>query len=101
MMPLISNRIYHDDICYPDILNFCMLGDNFACFCCCLLTFFKIDYFKKKFKTTIRVSNGLDPDHDRHFVSPDLGPNCLQTLSADDYSHCQTASKQRVKFFSV
>ena len=22
--------------------------------------------------------NCLDPDQDRHFVSPDLGPNCLQ-----------------------
>ena len=27
---------------------------------------------------TIRVSNGLDPDQDQHFVGPDLGPNCLQ-----------------------
>ena len=25
------------------------------------------------------MSNGLDPDLDRHFVGPDLGPNCLQT----------------------
>ena len=24
--------------------------------------------------------NGLDSDQDRHFVSPDLGPNCLQRL---------------------
>ena len=33
---------------------------------------------------TIRVSNGLDPDQDQHSVGPDLGPNCLQRLSADD-----------------
>ena len=33
---------------------------------------------------TIRVSNSLDPDQARHFVEPDLGPNCLQRLSADD-----------------
>ena len=32
----------------------------------------------------IRVSNSLDPDQDRHYVGPDLGPNCLQRLSADD-----------------
>ena len=32
---------------------------------------------------TIRVSNSLDPDQARHFVGPDLGPNCLQRLSAD------------------
>ena len=31
---------------------------------------------------TIRVSNSLDPDQARHFVGPDLGPNCLQRLSA-------------------
>ena len=26
----------------------------------------------------------LDPDQDRHSVGPDLGPNYLQRLSADD-----------------
>ena len=26
----------------------------------------------------------MDPDQDRHSVGPDLGPNCLQMLSADD-----------------
>ena len=39
------------------------------------------------FFITIRVSNSLDPDQARHFVGPDLGPNCLQRLSADDKSH--------------
>ena len=34
------------------------------------------------FFNTIRVSNSLDPDQARHFVGPDLGPNCLQWLSA-------------------
>ena len=29
----------------------------------------------------------MDPDQDRHFVGPDLGPNCLHRLSADDKSH--------------
>ena len=27
------------------------------------------------FRNTIRVSNGLDPDQDRHYVGPDLDPN--------------------------
>ena len=36
---------------------------------------------------TIRVSNGLDPDQDRNCVGPDLDPNCLQRLLADDKSH--------------
>ena len=34
----------------------------------------------------IRVSNSLDPDQDQHFVDPDLCPNCLQRLSADNKS---------------
>ena len=32
----------------------------------------------------IRMSNGLDPDQDLSSFGPDLGPNCLQRLSADD-----------------
>ena len=30
------------------------------------------------------MSNGLDLDQDRHFLSPDLGPNYLLRLTADD-----------------
>ena len=32
------------------------------------------------------MSNSLDPDQDRRSVDPDLGPNCLQRLSADNKS---------------
>ena len=35
----------------------------------------------------ISVSNNLDPDQAQHFVGPDLVPNCLQKLSADNKSH--------------
>ena len=35
------------------------------------------------------MPNSLDPAQDRQSVGPDLGPNCLQNLSADD-------SKERV-----
>ena len=36
-------------------------------------------FFKNKSpKTTIRVSNSLDPDQDRHSVGLHLGSNCLQ-----------------------
>ena len=35
-------------------------------------------------RNTIRVSNSLDPDQAQQNVGPDLGPNCLQRLSADD-----------------
>ena len=40
--------------------------------------FSKLTFSKYSFWNAIRVSNGLDPDQDRHFVGPDLGLNCLQ-----------------------
>ena len=48
-------------------LTLCMLG-NFSYFCYRMMSFLKINIFKKYFKNTIRVSNGLDPDQDLHFV---------------------------------
>ena len=36
------------------------------------------------------MSNSLDPDQANNFVGPDLDPNCLQRLSAED------TSRQRV-----
>ena len=51
----------------------------------CLL-FPKLTFSKNSFKNNIRVSNNLDPDQDRHFVGPDLGPNCLPRLSAKNKS---------------
>ena len=35
---------------------------------------------------TIGISNRLDPDQAGHFIGPDLDPNFLQRLSADDNS---------------
>ena len=46
---------------------------NFPCISCCLLTS-KLTFSKHSFRNTIRVSNVLDHDQDRHFVGPDLGP---------------------------
>ena len=43
------------------------------------------DYFwNQHFRNTIWVSNSLNPEQTQHFVRPDLGPYCLQRLSADD-----------------
>ena len=68
----------------------CLLG-NFAC-CFSAADLFQNQLFQKNsFRNTIRVSNILDPDQARRFVRPDLDPNCLQKLSADD------PSRQRVK----
>ena len=45
----------------------------------------KINYFfKTSFRKTIGVSNSLDLELVPHHVGPDLGPNSLRKLSADD-----------------
>ena len=49
-----------------------------------LLTFFKINFFKKIFQEHYQSVKHLDLDQDQHSVGPDLGPNCSQRLSADD-----------------
>ena len=56
--------------------------------------FSKLTFSKSCFRNTIRVSNSLDPDQAWHYVRPDMGPNCLQKLSADN------TSRQRVKCYS-
>ena len=58
----------------------------FACSYCRLLVFFKINFFLNSFRSTIRVSNSLDSTQAWHFLVPDLGPICLQRLSANDTS---------------
>ena len=47
------------------------------------ISFSKSMFTKHSFGNMIRVSNSLDPDQAQLFVSLDLGPNCLQNLSAD------------------
>ena len=49
-------------------------------FCRLLAEFFKISFFSR----IPLVSNSLDPDQIKHFAGPDQGPNCLQSLSADN-----------------
>ena len=56
-------------------------------FVVCGFFFFQINFLKKKSsRNTIRVSDNLDSDQVLHFVGPDLDPNCLQRLSADNKS---------------
>ena len=43
--------------------------------------FLLLTFSKNSFRNTIRVSNSLDPDRDRHSVVPDLGPNYLHIIS--------------------
>ena len=70
-------------------LTLCLLG-IFSHFLSSADFFQKFFFLKNSFRNTIKVSNSLDPDQAGHFVRPDLGPNCLQSLSADD------TSRQRV-----
>ena len=63
-------------------LTLCILG-NFMLFCR-LLFFFKFNFSKSSLQNTIRVSNTLDPVQARQNVGPELDPNCLQRLSADE-----------------
>ena len=49
---------------------------------------------REKQKIRCRVSTGLDSDQDQSSVSPDLGPHCLQRLSADDNFKLPLARKK-------
>ena len=54
------------------------------------LRFFSNSTFTKNSSGTLSLLNSMDPDQARHFVEPNLDPNYLQRLSADD------SSRQRV-----
>ena len=60
---------------------------------CRLLIFFKINYFQIIPSVIPSMSNSLDPDQAGHFVRPDLAPNCLQRLPADDTSRQNQTNK--------
>ena len=62
-------------------------AENFFMLLVVVCRFFsKLTFSKNSFRNTIRVSDSLDPD--RHSVGPDLGPDCMLRLSADDM-HCR------------
>ena len=56
--------------------------ENFPAFLSSADFFQKSTFSKNSVRNTIGVSNNLDPDQARQNVGPDLGPNCLQRLSA-------------------
>ena len=49
------------------------------------------------------VTNSLDPDQARHFIRPDLGPNCLQGFAEDDTCRKETELKLQIneKFVTI
>ena len=74
---------FHLNICEimgSDILP--VLPSDFNCLLSNLSHFFfKINFFKKR---NSGIPSSLDSDQHQHFDRPDLGPICLQRLSADD-----------------
>ena len=70
----------------------CMLG-NFTLFVVCWF-FSKLTFSKNSFSSTINESNSSGFRSGLIFCPPDLGPNCLQSLLADDKCrHLQGRSK--------
>ena len=61
-------------------MSLCLFVLHAFCHVCSLQIFF----LKKHLLKNFRMSPSLEPDHVRRFADPDLGPNCLQTLSEDD-----------------
>ena len=56
------------------------MGDFFPAFLLSADFCSKSTFLKNSIRNMIIVSNSLDPGQARHFVGPDLGPNCLQKL---------------------
>ena len=50
------------------------------------------------FKNIIRVSIGLDPDHDRHSVGPDLDPNVI-CKGYQQMTKVTASARNELKFF--
>ena len=56
--------------------------------------FYNLDiYDKNYFRNTFRVPNNLVPDQVPLYVGLDLGPNCLQRLSADMINYFLTTEQ--------
>ena len=75
--------IFRNDNCWysPQCqLTLCMLGNVYVFVVC----FFGV-FFLSSFSFVFRIQPD-DPDQAQHSVGPDLGPDCLQMLSADDPS---------------
>ena len=76
-----------------DALILCMLG-NFSGFCCLLTKILQNKLFKIFFQKHYQVKQ-FDPGQDHRSISPDLGPNCLQT-EGNQQTTKVAASKERV-----
>ena len=82
---------------FISFLTHCILG-NFSCILSSADFFSKLIFQKNSFRNTIRMSNSLDPDQVRQIVGPDLGPNCLPKLSADDTGRQRVTPKSAISY---
>ena len=59
--------------------------------------FSKLTFSKNLFRghyQSVKQFKKMDPDQDQHSVHPELGPNCLQRLSADIKNHHKQGKSQ-------
>ena len=88
---------YSPLVCQPVYLIGCL---SLFAFCHLSIDLFRNQLFSENsFRNTSIVTNSLDPDQVRRSVWPNLGPNCLQRLSADGPSRQRVnLNKQLWKF---
>ena len=76
-------KCFNLNLTFLNILTLCKLG-KFSCFSCCLLHLYM--YIASRFFNKKNPKNSFKEHSQNHPVGPDLDPNCLQRLSADDKS---------------
>ena len=75
-----ENPNFVPSICFPQHAAYYITFTNGAI----LIVFYDMSLMIRMTSGYIRVSNRLDPDQARQIVRPDLDPNCLQRLSAEE-----------------
>ena len=75
-----KNDIFAKKLYFDQLLDFqILLSLSFTHFYCAIFYSLDAGFFQYH-----PGEKSLDPDQAQHFVGPDLGPNCLQRLSADN-----------------
>ena len=80
----ITSAREHSNLYENKKINFFVTLGNFSALLSSADFFSESIFSKNSFTNTGLMSSRLDPDQARRVLGPDLGPNCLQKLSADD-----------------
>ena len=90
LTPLMGPEIIPSESLQLHVFCFLSLLGNFACFLLSADFFSKLTSFRNNYQSVKQFGSRSERQtvwiQIRHFVGPDLGPNCLQRLSADDTS---------------